>query len=268
MLAYSVMVLLSTPASVEAQTGSFDGSVRAADEAVFRGSSLATQDVFREGRALPPVLSVLVPGTGQLAQEQRRGWAYLALEAAGWLVYADRRNSASAYRSRYRDLAWETARANGTERIEGDFTYYERLTQWERSGRYDRDPGSPGVQPETDPSTFNGSIWDRARRIYGVGSEDPESPGYRAALDYYRDLAYGEPFLWDWSPHPDARVRYASLIRTSDTRFQHATIALGFVIANHLISAADAFVSVRGLSLELAPVAVGTEIRMRWEWAP
>lgn len=217
---------------------------------------------------LPPVLSFVIPGTGQLVREQTRGWAYLALETVGWVVYADRRRSAGRYRDQYRDLAWETARATTGERIDGDFAYYERLTQWERSGHYDSDPGAPGIQPETDVSTFNGSIWDRARRIYGVQSTDTDAAGYQAALEYYGDQAYEDVFVWDWTGHADARERFGSLIRTSDARFQHATIALGLLFANHLISAADAFVSVRGLSLELAPVVVGTEIRVRWEWTP
>lgn len=215
-----------------------------------------------------PALSLLLPGAGQLVQGQKRGWAYATLEAVGWIFYIERRRSAGDYRGRYRDLAWESARVHASSRIEGDFTYYERLTQWERSGRFDADPGSPGVQPEADASTFNGSVWDRARRIYGVPSGDPGGPGYESALAYYGELAYRDAFLWDWTEHTEARGRFASLIRTSDAHYRHATIALGLLFANHLISAADAFVSVRGLSLELAPVSVGTEIRVRWEWTP
>lgn len=216
----------------------------------------------------PPVLSLLLPGAGQLVQGQKRGWAYATLEAVGWVFYVDRRRSAASHRDRYRDLAWETARVRAAPRMEGDFTYYERLTQWARSGRFDGDPESPGVQPETDASTFNGSIWDRARRIYGVPSGDPDASGYEPALEYYGERAYGEAFLWDWTEDPEARERFRSLIRTSDARYRHATLALGLLFANHLISAADAFVSVRGLSLELAPMSVGTEIRVHWEWTP
>ncbi|MEX2466543.1 MAG: hypothetical protein WD995_06505 [Gemmatimonadota bacterium] len=215
-------------------------------------------------------MSALLPGAGQLVQEQNRGWGYLALEAVGWVVYADRRRSAGRYRDRYRDLVWETARTQAGDRVDGDFTYYERLTQWTRSGRFDRDEGSPGVQPETDASTFNGSVWDRARRIYGLpsGPLDADGAGFAEAVTYYEDRAYRDAFLWDWSGHADERERFGSLIRVSDERFQHATLALGLLFANHLISAVDGFVSVRGLSLELAPAPVGTGLRMRWEWTP
>ena len=101
-----------------------------------------------------------------------------------------------------------------------------------------------------------------------MGSADPGAPGFRAALEYYGERAYPDEFLWDWNGHAEARDRYGALIGTSDTRFQQATVALGVLFANHLISAADAFVSARGLSLELAPAFEATEIRVHWEWTP
>ena len=219
---------------------------------------------------LPPVLSIFIPGTGQLLQQQKRGWAYVALEAAGWVVYVDRRRSAGRYRDAYRDLAWETARLAGGLRIDGDFTYYERLTQWTRSGSFDRDAMTPGIQPESDPSTYNGAIWDRAARIFGVSlnAPDPGGPGYAAALGYYEERAYADAFLWDWSEHPSERDRFGALIRASDERFQRATIALGLLFANHLISAVDAFASARGLSFEIALMPSGEGIGMRGEWRP
>jgi hypothetical protein len=241
------------------RTGAFDRSVVAAMPGAIDRRSV-----------LPPLLSLVVPGTGQLHQEQKRGWAYLALEAVGWVVYVDRRRSAGRYRDAYRDLAWETARLAEGLRIDGDFTYYERLTQWTRSGSFDRDDVMPGIQPETDPTTFNGAIWDRAARIFGVSPEapNPGESGYAAALEYYEERAYGDTFLWDWSEHPGEIDRFGALIRASDERFQRATIALGLLFANHLISAVDAFVSVRGLSLEIAPMPSGEGIGMRGEWRP
>jgi hypothetical protein len=233
------------------------------------GPAVADAGIDR-GSVLPPVLSFVVPGTGQLLQQQKRGWVYMAAEAVGWVVYVDRRRSAGRYRDAYRDLAWETARLAEGPRIDGDFTYYERLTQWTRSGGFDRDAVTPGIQPETDPTTFNGAIWDRAARIFGVSptAPDPAEPGYAAALEYYEERAYGDTFLWDWSEHPGEIGRFGALIRASDERYQRATIALGMLFANHLISAVDAFVSVRGLSLEIAPMPSGEGIGMRGEWRP
>jgi hypothetical protein len=185
------------------------------------------------------------------------------------VAYVDRRRSGSRYRDGYRDLAWEEARLTDAPRVDGDFGYYERLTQWQRSGSFDRDADQAGLQPERDPATFNGSIWARARGIFGVGEpEDPQAPGYGAALDYYTERAYGDPFLWDWGAGPDAMQRYGALIRRSDERFREATVVLGALFANHLIAAADAFVSARGLAISVVPDAAGRNaplaIRIRW----
>ena len=72
---------------------------------------------------------------------------------------------------------------------------------------------------------------------------DPSAPGYGMALQYYRDRAYGEAFLWDWSRDPDARLELGDLIQESDDRFRQATVVLGAVLANHLASAVDAWLS-------------------------
>jgi hypothetical protein len=227
---------------------------------------------FDSGRThlAPAALSALVPGAGQLlALEQRRGWAYLALEALGWIVYADRRASGGRYRDRYRDLAWEVARLGDGPRVDGDFEFYERMSSWRRSGLFDADPGTPGLQPEPDPSTFNGSVWQRARGIYSVmPGQGPDDPAYRAALDYYASNAYADAFRWDWSDNAEALERFDGLIHESDERFRQATVALGAVIANHLVSAVDAYVSARGLALRVAPErgggAGGVQVTLRW----
>ena len=78
------------------------------------------------GRAV--LLSAVVPGAGQYALGQRRAWVYLALEAAGWIWWADRRSSAGRLVNEYRDFAWERARIAAGPRVDGDFDYYERLT--------------------------------------------------------------------------------------------------------------------------------------------
>lgn len=193
------------------------------------------------------LFSAVVPGSGQYVQGQRRAWAYLALETVGWIAYFDRRAAGADYRDRYRDFAWLEARIQSTTRVDGDFDYYETLTKWQRSGRFDAQPSIPGVQPEADAATFNGAIWARASRLFiPDGVSVPESdPRYQQALDYYRERAYGPELLWDWTGTGDAQDEYASLIRASDQRFRQATNVLGLVVANHLVSMADAFVSAR-----------------------
>lgn len=218
----------------------------------------------------PAALSALVPGAGQLlALDQRRGWAYLAIEALAWVVYADRRAAGGRSRDRYRDLAWEVARLRDGPRVDGDFEFYERMASWGQSGRFDADPGAPGLQPESDPSTFNGSVWQRARGIYSVEpGQGPSDPAYQAAIDYYSSNAYGDAFRWDWSDDAEALDQYDGLIRESDERFRQATVVFGAVIANHLVSAVDAYVAARGFAVEVAPApemgAGGLRFSVRW----
>lgn len=212
------------------------------------------------------LLSLALPGSGQLREGKERGWAYLALEAVAWGAWAQRRHRGGELRARYRDLAWETGRIRSGARVDGDFPYYERLAAWPRSGEYDAAP-EPGLQPETDPGSYNGHVWSLAAGLF-LGSRPPEpgSDDYARALDYYRDRAYGEAFLWDWSADPDARTRVAELIQDSDDRFREATMVLGAVLANHLVSAVDAYLSTSTLdrtSLRFAPGPDGPTGRWR-----
>jgi len=195
----------------------------------------------------PSLLSLALPGAGQYREGHTRAWAYLALEAAAWTVHLAEQAQGKRYRTRYRDFAWTAARIQSGPRQDGDWSYYEVLTHWMRSGAYDRDRTQSGLQPETDATTFNGSIWALARDIYFPPGQTVAAgdPAYTRALQYYEERAYGPSFLWDWSSDPAAQTRYAQLIDKSDAGFRHATIALGAVFANHLISAADAFLTGR-----------------------
>jgi hypothetical protein len=215
-----------------------------------------------------PLRSLALPGWGQLRLGQRRAWVYLALEAAGWAFFANRQMAGADLRRDYRDLAWAAARLQAGTRRDGDFAYYERLSKWTRSGSFDSDPDLAGIQPEGDGTAFNGSIWALAQDIYippGT-NPDPDDREYQQALAYYVGRAYGPDFLWDWSAAPEQRTAFASLIARSDDRFRQATATLGALIANHLISAVDAYVSGASPQHE-APLAVWAEpsgLGTRW----
>jgi hypothetical protein len=191
--------------------------------------------------------SMILPGWGQLELGQRRGWAYAVAEAALWVVWADRRSAARDLRDQYRDFAWQKARLQANPRVDGPFSYYEHLSNWLRSGAFDVDPGTAGVQPEDDVSTYNGSIWARARQLFfPSGAQAPPGSGsYVQALGYYRERAYGDAFLWDWTGGEADQVTYGALIVASDDRFKQATTAFGAVLANHLLSGVDAYISAR-----------------------
>jgi hypothetical protein len=206
--------------------------------------------------------SLLVPGWGQHVLGQKRAWLYLGVEAALWALWADRRSLGSDAREAYRDLAWSEARLATGARTDGSWAYYETLEKWTRSGAWDRDPARTGVQPEDDPDTYNGSIWQRARDLYFPPGSVPSEgdPAYERALAYYAQHAYGEAFLWDWSGKEAALLRYQGLIRTSDDRFRQATTALGAVLANHLLAGVDAWLSARAPAEVRLRVAPGSAV--------
>lgn len=199
--------------------------------------------------------SLLVPGSGQWLQGQKRWAAYLTVEAAALLFTLERRRSGGSFRDSYRDLAWTAARAGtAVGRIDPDFAYYERLAAYRSSGSFDADPVMFGVQPEVDPVTYNGRIWELARGIFlgGVAEPTPDDPGYAQALNYYLERSYDDRFLWDWEGRTGEQIEYRSLISKSDEAFRTATVLLGVGVANHLVSAIDAFLSSRARSSRLS----------------
>lgn len=187
-----------------------------------------------------------LPGLGQLIRGERRGWLYLAGEAALWYAWSDQRSNARSDRSSYRELAWAVARGAPAPRVDADFSYYERLTRWTRSGAFDTDSGTPGVQPETDPLTFNGDAWRLARGLFWNGADSPPSPDAEAAaLAFYGARAYAGPLEWDWGGAEEAQERFRRLIRSSDDAFGRARLAVGGLLANRFLSGVDAWLSSR-----------------------
>ena len=196
------------------------------------------------------LLSLAVPGLGQRIQGHGRWTAYVAAELWAWIQYRSRRREGRNLQEEYRDLAWLVARrVSSGWRQEGDWEYYETLTKYSASGAYDSDPGTPGIQPEEDSATFNGSVWVLSQEIYLP--EDPEapldesSPQYQQALDYYASRAYDPSMAWDWGGNPLHQAEYNNLIRSSDENLRRATAMIGVILANHLLSGIDALVSGR-----------------------
>ena len=219
---------------------------------------LRGQDLPSPPRGTPsPIVaflsSAVLPGAGQWMQGEDRWFAYAVTELWSWLHHFDRKSRAASQRRDYRDLAWVVARSTGRRpRMDGDFDYYEAMADFVRSGTYDLDPNAEGIQPETDPSTFNGSIWRLAVEIFlppGQDRGDPGSEAYADAIEYYMTHSYHAEFLWSWEGELLSHSKYRRLLRSSDESFRRATTLLGVVVANHLLSAVDAFISAR-LGLE------------------
>lgn len=215
-----------------------------------------------------PVASLAVPGLGQLAGGQRRGWVYLAVEAVLVYEFGSAVHRGHVDRTRYRRIAFDVARAPfGPSVIDTAFSYYESMSKFVESGPFDTDPG-PDLVPPVDETTFNGRIWGLARRTFFSDPNQPpppDSPAWQRAITFYRSRAAGPGFEWSWAGAPDALADYRRTLESSDDAFQRATIFAGVVAANHLLSALDAWVSERlvhnraeiGLALGRHPGAYG-----------
>ena len=197
------------------------------------------------GRAL--LYSTLVPGLGQRKLGKGRWLVYLVVEGTAWIAFGHKQWSTTRGRSQYRDLAWESARSFDGLRVDGDFPYYETMEKFLASGVLDSDPSAPGIQPEMDQSTFNGQAWALATEIHFPPGVDPlpGDPEYEAALADYQARAYGEQFEWSWAGQSAALTEYKDLIDSSDGSFRRASQFLGVIIANHLLSGVDAFMTAR-----------------------
>jgi hypothetical protein len=203
-------------------------------------------DHLEPGRAF--LASLLLPGLGQWTLEQRRWALYGLIEVLGWGRFIEQRSTGFDLRDDYRDLAWTAARsALSAERVDGDFEYYERVASFLTSGAFDIDRLRPGIQPELDRTTFNGQIWELAKGIFFPSDSVPAEgdPAYERALAYYVERSYDDRFLWDWTDRPAERTEYQGLIRRSDDALRSSTAMIGVVIANHVASAVDAYLSAR-----------------------
>ncbi len=213
----------------------------------------------------PILMSALLPGSGQLYQGQNRGYLYIAAEVAsitGWALF---RNKGNDTKEEFIEFAWVNARENvSTQNVRGDDDYYEHLARWDRSGVFSKDPnydiGDPfTIAPEDDPGTWNGEQW----RIASINHFEPDSTGAYtigsradslAALQQYSGRAYEARYYWDWTGQTQGELRdnyralqnqYLDLRDDSNLAFQRATASLVLLMANHVISVVDAFISAK-----------------------
>lgn len=196
-----------------------------------------------------PLASAVLPGAGQARLGQDRSAAYVAIEGYLWLRYLNDSRAGSRARRQYRDLALRVSRASfqGPKPV-GNFEYYETMEHWIASGQYDTDVGASGIQPEADTTTFNGALWLLARRTYWSTPTTPPPPGSAAesaALAFYVRSAVRPEFAWSWRAAPLQQDEYRRRIRASNEAFRRAAHDVGAVLANHLLSTVDAYISMR-----------------------
>ena len=202
--------------------------------------------------------SAVVPGAGQALLRQPHGIVYAALEAYMWLSAREARRFSNAQAAEYRDIARTIARRDAPgAKPDGDWDYYERLeklcgstlqfnTRCLSSGVYDRVPGGD-VDPELDINTYNGQIWAQARRTYGPGGAEPApgSAAYRLAIAEYAERAEKPEFYWSWVNQQQQQDVYRQAIQTSNDKWHEYLRDKNVIIANHVLSMVDAFVTVR-----------------------
>ncbi len=201
-----------------------------------------------QSSAVVTLASAVIPGSGQALLGQKRSAIYIALEAAGIAYYVSQNRDGNRQRREYRSLARNVARAGfSPSGPEGSWDYYERMEKYLASGAFDRVPGGD-VDPEIDSETFNGAAWLLARQTYWrdpAVAPAPQSAEYRAAIDFYLDRAVTPEFLWSWSSDPSAFQSYRAAIAGSNGAFRNAEQTASLLIANHFLSAVDAFASAR-----------------------
>ncbi len=211
-------------------------------------ASMAQQQEPPTSVFVRPLASLLVPGTGQLLAHQDRGAVYLAAEVYLVSRFLQLDREAMAEARRFQNLAFDVARRTyGPVRRDTIFEYYEQMERFAESGAYDADPGAAFV-PETDPNTYNGSMWLLARRTYWEDPNvppDPTSPQYWKALQFYQARAVGPDFLWSWRNHSLEHEVFRDYIKRSDNAFRRAQNQIGLLLANHVLSAVDALISAR-----------------------
>ena len=215
------------------------------------------------GVLLRPLASLIVPGTGQLLAHQDRGAVYLAAEV--YLVSRLLQLSREAAREaeRFESLAYDVPRRSfAPTRRDTIFEYYEQMERYVESGRYDTDPGAAFV-PESDPRTYNGSVWLLARLTFWrdpAVPPDPTSPAYWRALQFYQARAVGPAYQWSWRDHSLEHEVFRQSIRRSDNAFRHAQNQVGLLLANHVMSAVDALISTRLAAVAGRPAALHTTV--------
>lgn len=233
--------------------------------------SLGLQAPVPRGDWWAPVASAVLPGAGQARLGQDRFVGYMAVEGYLWIRYLTDRRAGTDARNAYRDMALRVSRAGFPgPKPQGNFEYYERMEHWIASGVYDGDPGA-GFSPETDTTTFNGKMWSIARTTYWSDPKIPPpvgSPAYEAALRFYRQNAVTPEFQWSWRNAPLHQDVYRRSVRASNDGFRHAVQDIGAVIANHVLSTVDAYISLRlrlGESTDTGTSSVGIGATLPFE---
>jgi hypothetical protein len=194
-----------------------------------------------------PLASLVVPGVGQARLGQGRAVAYFAVEGFLLLQYGKDVREGHRNARDYRQIARTIARRNFADSPPDTiWQYYEKLSEYVESGAFTM-ATSGATAPELDTTTYNGKQWLIARNQFGV-PPDPSERGslrYQRALELYESRAVRQPYRWSWRNAQLEKDLYTRTISRTNDAYRRATLDLSAVIANHLLSAIDAFAAVR-----------------------
>ena len=216
-------------------------------DAIFHVGNAVAANLFVRVQQIAPLVSAVIPGSGQLLQGKARAIVYAGIEALVWYkLYDDRRQQARLERE-FRELARTVARSHfaASPRDTSEWAYYELMRHFLESGAFSMNGSGPLV-PEKDTLTFNGSLWAQISERHGTD--------VAGALREYSERAVPADFQWSWR---NAQLQFDIYRRTTDKRNDAAkSVAndLAVLGLNHLFSMVDAFASYR---LQFRPRAGG-----------
>ena len=96
---------------------------------------------------------------------------------------------------------------------------------------------------------------------------DPASAEYRKAFAFYTTRAVQPQFRWSWRNAQLEQDVYVQTIERANQAARDARLQLGILLANHLLSMVDAYVTLRvhgGLGAAGSPSSVSASL----PWAP
>lgn len=187
-------------------------------------------------RQYAPLLSAVVPGSGQYLLGQDRFVVYAAVEALVWWQYGKHAGEQVQQQRAFKEFARRVARAHFSANApDGPWSYYEAMRDFSQSGDYSKADSGP-VVPEPDTATFNGHLWQQALQTHATVAD--------ALAQYERD-AIKPDFQWSWLNASIQWDVFKQLTNKRNDAFRAAQQDLMMIAANHVLSMVDAFATFR-----------------------
>jgi len=157
---------------------------------------------------LAGLLSAVIPGSGQLAQGQKRGWVYLGVEVAAWFSFFALRSAGS--------------------QAEEDFQQFGGAHwDWVRYGGDDTNPPVTDCGPGLGPVDFNEE--KALLEDFFVNSPD----------DFYDEIGREDVYACGWDEQPNRDI-YNGMRDDSNDLYRASRYAASVAFINHVVSAVDA----------------------------